>query len=169
VHAWQATNPGQLRRIEHPAQAGRSRFPGKPMFSVVYVSSAVKPFAQAQLLELLAGSRAANAQLGVSGMLLYKCGNFMQVLEGEESVVRRLLARIGADTRHRGVLVLLQQQQESRDFPEWSMGFRDLDSPEVRALAAYCEFMNLDLRDEHFFSDPSNAQKLLLTFKKAMR
>lgn len=139
------------------------------MFSLVYVSSAVKPFPQAQLLELLARSRAANAQLGVSGMLLYKCGNFMQVLEGEESVVRRLLATIGADARHRGVLVLLQQRQESRDFPDWSMGFRDLNSPDVLTLPAYCEFMNVDLRDEIFFSDPTNAQKLLLTFKKSMR
>lgn len=139
------------------------------MFSLVYVSSAVKPFPHAQLLELLARSRAHNAQLGVSGMLLYKCGNFMQALEGEESVVRGLLATISADVRHRGVLVLLQQQKDERDFAEWSMGFRDLDSPEARAIPAYCEFMNIDLRDECFFSDPSNAQKLLLSFKQAMQ
>lgn len=138
------------------------------MFSLVYVSSAIKPFTQPQLLQLLAQSRADNEQQNITGMLLYKNGNFMQVLEGEESSVRRVYQKIGADMRHRGLLVLLQRYQQARDFAAWSMGFRDLGSAESLSLPGYSEFVNLDLMDAHFFSDPSNAQKLLLTFKKAM-
>lgn len=138
------------------------------MFSLVYVSSAIRPFTQPQLLQLLAQSRADNEQRDITGMLLYKNGNFMQVLEGEESAVRRVHKKISTDMRHRGLLVLLQRHQQGRDFGTWSMGFRDLSSAESLSLPGYSEFMNLDLMDAHFFSDPSNAQKLLLTFKMAM-
>jgi hypothetical protein len=55
------------------------------MFSIVYVSSALKPFSKTDLLTLLEKSRENNTSLGISGMLLYKDGNFMQVLEGESS------------------------------------------------------------------------------------
>lgn len=138
------------------------------MFSLVYVSSAIKPFTQPQLLQLLAQSRADNERRNVTGMLLYKNGNFMQVLEGEESDVRGVHKKISTDMRHRGLLVLLQRHQQARDFAAWSMGFRDLSSVASLSLPGYSEFMNLDLMDAHFFSDPSNAQKLLLTFKQAM-
>lgn len=138
------------------------------MFSLVYVSSAIKPFTQPQLLQLLAQSRADNERCNVTGMLLYKNGNFMQVLEGEESDVRGVHKKISTDMRHRGLLVLLQRHQQARDFAAWSMGFRDLSSVASLSLPGYSEFMNLDLLDTHFFSDPSNAQKLLLTFKQAM-
>lgn len=136
------------------------------MFSLVYVSSAVKPFSRQALADLLSVSRANNAQLDVSGMLLYKNGGFMQVLEGEEFTVRQLHARIAENPAHRGMLVLLQQRQAKRDFPEWSMGFRDLNARDAHTIAGYSEFLNMDLTHPQFFNDPSSAQKLLLTFKK---
>lgn len=38
-------------------------------------------------------TRANNEKLSVSGMLFYKDGNFMQVLEGEEAIVKDLYAQ----------------------------------------------------------------------------
>lgn len=138
------------------------------MFSLTYVSSAVRPFSEDELGDLLARSRSNNARLGVTGMLLYKDGNFMQVLEGEEEVVRGLYAKISADPRHRGEIVLHQGSSEGRSFPEWTMGFRNLDSPEAGSTPGYSEFLNTPLTGEEFSSDPSRSQKLLLTFKKNM-
>ena len=138
------------------------------MFSLVYVSSAIRPFSADELTELLAVSRANNATLGVTGMLLYKSGNFMQVLEGEEGAVQALRAKIVRDPRHQGILILLQQEQSARAFPHWSMGFRDLNSPEVRAMGGYSEFLNVDLKDQRFFQQPSVTQKLLLMFRDSM-
>ena len=60
------------------------------MFHLVYVSSAVRPFSKSELVELLNVTRDNNSRLGVTGMLLYRDGNFMQVLEGGEPVVRAL-------------------------------------------------------------------------------
>jgi Sensors of blue-light using FAD len=138
------------------------------MFFLVYVSSATRPFSREDLRVLLETCRKNNAELGVTGMLLYKDGNFMQVLEGDEGAVRGLYARIAADPRHGGEITLQQGFAEGRQFPDWSMGFRDLDSPEAHADQGYNEFLNAPLTGREFSGDPSRAQKLLITFKRTM-
>lgn len=138
------------------------------MFFLVYVSSAVRPFSRSELEDLLATSRDNNARAGITGMLLYKDGNFMQVLEGEEGAVRALYDKIGDDPRHRGEITLREGFTEERQFPDWSMGFRDLQSPEARAIPGFSEFLNTPLTGREFSEDPTRAQKLLLTFKKTM-
>lgn len=47
------------------------------LFQLVYVSSATVLSTSEQLCELLQGSHRRNAQAGVTGLLLYKGGNFM--------------------------------------------------------------------------------------------
>lgn len=138
------------------------------MFQLVYLSSAITPFTKDQLLALLAKSRENNGRAGITGMLLYKDGNFMQVLEGEEKAVKAIFAKITRDSRHRGVLTLLEVWREERQFPDWSMGFRDLRSAEALATPGYSEFLNTPLTGEEFSSDPTRCQKLLLTFKMKM-
>lgn len=138
------------------------------MFFLVYASSATRPFSGDDLGDLLKVSRENNAGLGITGMLPYKDGNFLQVLEGEEGVVRALYEKIRADPRHGGEITLQQGFVEGRQFPDWSMGFRNLDSTEIRATPGYSEFLNTPLTGQGFSGDPSRAQKLLLTFKRTM-
>lgn len=138
------------------------------MFYLVYVSSATRPFSEADLSDLLETSRENNAKLGITGMLLYKDGNLMQVLEGEEELVRALYEKIGTDPRHDGAITLHQSIAEERQFPDWSMGFRNLDSPELRTVPGYSEFLNSPLTGGEFSADPSRSQRLLLTFKRTM-
>lgn len=64
------------------------------MFGLVYVSSAVVPFSKAELLSLLTKSRENNSKVGLTGLLIYKDGSFMQVLEGEETAVLATHERI---------------------------------------------------------------------------
>jgi hypothetical protein len=136
------------------------------VFSLTYVSSALEPFSPHELRDLLDRCNQNNRHQDVTGMLLYKDGNFMQVLEGEQSVVLAVHEAIMRDPRHRGLITLLRGETPGRQFPDWSMGFKDLgadiDNPE-----GYSEFLNIALTGKEFKSDPSKAQKLLLTFKKA--
>ncbi|MEO8257029.1 MAG: BLUF domain-containing protein [Acidobacteriota bacterium] len=138
------------------------------MFSLIYISSAVTPFSPAELASLLTTSHQNNAPLGITGMLLYKDGNVMQVLEGEESAVRTLYNRIGRDSRHRGLQTLWQGTVPERQFPDWSMGFRDLNASDVHAIPGYTQFLNTPLTGQEFSSDPTRCQRLLTTFKKSM-
>jgi hypothetical protein len=138
------------------------------MFQLVYASSALRPFTELELRALLRKARQNNTKLDVTGMLLYKGGNFLQVLEGEQEVVTSLLTSIESDPRHKGVLVLLRRTSEQRDFPEWSMGFRDLANQDAANMPGYSDFMNIPLTGAEFSRDPNRCMKLLLLFKKNM-
>jgi hypothetical protein len=91
------------------------------MISLVYVSSAVTEFDVEQLQELLDHSRQNNARLGVTGLLVYVGGNFLQILEGDEASVKPLYDRIGRDPRHRQLIKLHESSGPDRQFGKWSM------------------------------------------------
>ena len=112
------------------------------MFSLVYVSAAVTWFSDRELRDLLAQCRLSNAQTGITGMLLYKDGDFMQLLEGEEATVRALFDRISRDPRHQHSFIVLEEEVGQRLFGEWAMGFRSLDDDDVRSIHGFSEFMN---------------------------
>ena len=136
------------------------------MLSVVYISSVKDGFSAADLVALLEQSREKNARLGITGMLLYKDGNIMQVLEGPDDVVRQLVKTIYADDRHHRVIQLLERQIEQRQFPDWTMGFKDLNDPALRENPGYSEFMNQPLDSQMFRTKPSEARKLLEVFRR---
>jgi hypothetical protein len=136
------------------------------IFHTVYASSASKAFTKPDLQALLQEIRPKNADLGVTGMLLYKDGNFMQALEGEQEVLTRLVRIIQHDSRHQGLLVLLRGMSDQRLFPDWSMGFRDLADERTAKTPGYSDFMNTPLTDAEFSRDPNRCMKLMLLFKK---
>ena len=55
------------------------------MHQLVYVSAATHAFTKSELLELLNKARANNQRLGITGLLLFKDGDFIQLLEGDKS------------------------------------------------------------------------------------
>jgi hypothetical protein len=132
----------------------------------VYVSSAVEPFTSEELSALLDKCRRNNEALGITGMLLYRDGNFMQAIEGPQDAVSRLHAKIENDPRHRGMLTLVSGPAAAREFTHWSMGFRDLGSAEVRGQEGFSEFLNTPLTAQEFGPRPMRCQKLLSVFKK---
>lgn len=138
------------------------------MFHIVYASSAVHPFTKPELQALLEQARPNNAKLGLTGMLLYKDGNFMQALEGEKEAVMKLVTTIERDPRHKGFLILLRGTSEERLFPDWTMGFRDLTDHNAAKAPGYTEFLNTPLTDAEFSRDPNRCMKMLLLFKKNM-
>jgi hypothetical protein len=74
-----------------------------------------------ELGKLFAGARSHNKQLHVTGALLCSGDCFVQVLEGEEAVVRRLFALIATDPRHDSVDLLETGPVEERAFSRWAM------------------------------------------------
>ena len=134
------------------------------LFQLIYLSSATSLFSREDLVTLLVHCRANNERNHLTGMLLYKDGNIMQVLEGEQTAIERVFAAISQDPRHKGIIVLSKGEIPQREFGEWSMGFRDLGDPALRRLQGYSEFLNKSLVAEEFVSNPSAAQRLLRLF-----
>ena len=95
------------------------------MIQLIYASAATKPFTPEALKLLLAKARARNATFGVTGMLLYHTGSFLQVLEGPEAGVDRILGSILKDPRHTTARTLSRATIATREFEAWSMGFVD--------------------------------------------
>ena len=141
-------------------------FDAMSLYSLIYASSAKVPFSEPELTTLLETARRNNTAIGVTGMLLYKGGNFMQALEGEEDTLEKLHEKIQRDPRHVGMLTLLKKEIDERQFPEWSMAFRNLADDALRKKAGYSEFLNTTLSGDEFSDFPSRAQKLLLNFKE---
>ncbi|MBL8132415.1 MAG: BLUF domain-containing protein [Anaerolineae bacterium] len=112
------------------------------MFSLVYVSFAAHDLSDEELKDILKVARETNQQLGITGMLLYRDGFFIQVLEGDEDKVKALFARIAADPRHRNVLTVHTGQVESRRFPDWTMGFNKLSDSDLDQLPGFTDFLS---------------------------
>lgn len=99
------------------------------IFTTAYTSEMVRPMSEHELVELLVDSRARNAERGVTGLLLYRSGRVLQMLEGDEAVVRALYDRIRMDVRHQHVTNVWSSSAAERRFPSWTMGFDDLERP----------------------------------------
>ena len=137
------------------------------LFRMAYISTASKSFDSMELRDMLKSSNVRNKEAGITGMLLYKDGQFMQVLEGPEDAVKATFDRISRDLRHHGIIVLVKGAVKERRFPGWSMAFRDLNLPDHQDVPGYSEFLNMPLTGKEFEGNPSRCEKLLLLFKKS--
>ena len=98
------------------------------LIRLVYVSEAAGPVSQVDLAALLKQSQRNNAARGLSGLLLFAGGHFMQVLEGPAGAVTERLDVIAADPRHRRVHRLLCEVATARLFGRWTMGSLNVDA-----------------------------------------
>lgn len=103
----------------------------------IYTSTGNTDLPSAELAELLRRARLRNESLGITGMLLYSNGSFMQVLEGEEAVVDAMYARISTDQRHHHVTLIIREPIQKRTFGDWSMGFFEAAPDEIADIDGF--------------------------------
>jgi hypothetical protein len=139
------------------------------VLSLTYLSSATDLFDDERLAALMSDTRPRNEARGLTGMLLYSDGNFIQVLEGPDEAVEQTFRSISADPRHRGIIVALRDQVEARAFPDWSMAFRSVDPDDVRRLPGYSEFLTSWGRDRIFGDRAAAAYQMLEIFRDSLR
>jgi len=89
---------------------------------LLYASRTVPALNPEELHAILRRSQAENPAAGITGVLCYSDGIFLQVLEGGRSAVNRLYNRIVADPRHTDVELLRYEEIGERRFAGWSMG-----------------------------------------------
>ncbi|MGB0127101.1 MAG: BLUF domain-containing protein [Rhodocyclaceae bacterium] len=112
------------------------------LVQVIYTSCVAEELDDAALAQILDVSVRNNSRLGITGLLVFAAGTFMQVLEGEDAQIDGLLARIHTDPRHRGVDVLVRNQIKEREFSQWHMGFRRPGTADAEALPQYAAFFD---------------------------
>lgn len=139
------------------------------MLSIVYASAAVRLLSESEIVELLEVSQANNAREGVTGMLLYNDGNFIQVIEGPDTAVLDLYDKISRDGRHQNIVLLGKDPITERQFPKWSMGFRDVKRLSPAEQTKFNEFLRDEFMPAFFESKPTRAYVMLLSFKETIR
>lgn len=136
------------------------------VFQSVYVSSAAFDLSSKDIEQILVQARAHNEQNDLSGLLLFHDGDFIQVLEGERDRVEATLARIQKDSRHKGMIRLLERTIEAREFGDWRMGFISSDEI-VREHHAFSDFLMTVGEPE--VGGAGHALRLLQNFKNTRR
>jgi FAD-dependent sensor of blue light len=136
---------------------------------IVYVSSASRSLDERKLLPMLKTFRENNARANITGLLLYKGGNFMQAIEGPKAQVQELFKRIQEDPRHTAVYKVLERPITKREFSNFSMGFQNVDSMPPNAMEDVSNFLADGLTADSFRENPGRAHKLLRMFAMNMR
>ena len=111
---------------------------------LTYASRANDGMTAEALTGLMKQSRAKNLDLGVTGVLVFSDGIFLQVLEGGRDAVSGLYNRIAQDRRHRDVVLLSYDEVAERRFAGWAMGQANLSRLNPGVLLKYSERAVLD-------------------------
>lgn len=110
---------------------------------LLYCSRAVDTGAEA-IESILAQSRQHNPVSGITGILCYGGGIFLQAIEGGRMQVSELFGTIMKDARHKDVALLHYEEILERRFGGWTMGQVNISKLNHSILLKYSETPELD-------------------------
>lgn len=102
------------------------------LFELIYRSEAKPDVEEEDLLNILSTARTFNGDNDITGCLLYNNGSFVQMLEGEFTVLNELYLRIREDKRHKNVVTLHMKEITERLYPDWKMAFKQMEADDMR-------------------------------------
>ena len=92
-------------------------------FQLTYHSIATPGLTEQDIKDIMDVSTKNNAELGITGCLMYYKNFFLQILEGEEETVLDLYEKIRHDHRNDQVTLLSTDTSDSPIFKEWAMAY----------------------------------------------
>ena len=122
--------------------------------TLIYTSTATGDrLTDEELGTILSVSRRNNRAAGVTGMVLYAEGFFVQALEGKPEAVKETFVRILGDSRHTRVLKLYKTSIPMRNFPDWPMAYRAAQPGELPPAFFSLTGKNLPAFQEYGYSE----------------
>ena len=110
----------------------------------LYASRAAKPIGEHVLDKILIQARKNNPACGITGMLCFCDGIFVQVIEGGREEVCKLLATIMSDQRNHDLQILSYEEISERKFGNWTMGQVNMATINPALLLKYSKRAVLD-------------------------
>jgi hypothetical protein len=110
---------------------------------LLYASRAVDNSEDA-INTILAKARKYNPTSGITGILCYGGGIFLQAIEGGRMAVSDLYGHIQRDVRHKDVVLLHYEEISERRFGGWTMGQVNMGKINASILLKYAEKAELD-------------------------
>lgn len=138
---------------------------GGAMHLVVYISkyTGARSEIDSVLSDIRSNSVSNNKRLGITGLLFFHDGYFLQLLEGEREAIERLMSKLERDPRHCDLHRIVDESTRERSFEEWRMdsfNLTDFDKFDLDSLEAI-----LDVYKRNYKMD---AGDLILFFKLAL-
>ena len=106
----------------------------QPLIQIIYISrstaapsrltTAIEPY----VARILAKSRINNRRDGLVGVLYFGDGCFFQCLEGSETAVDALYARLSSDNRHTDIKLLSRKPVTALSYSDWAMKFVPIEN-----------------------------------------
>ena len=131
---------------------------------LIYLSRATEKLSLRDTMRLVDHAKPNNEERGITGLLCFGGGYFLQVLEGEGDAVSDTFMRIAKDSRHHGVRLVDYSIIEARRFDDWSMRLINLDDPK-RPREDRPERYRRDTTHPFFSTDPQVAFWMLYDLK----
>jgi hypothetical protein len=153
-------------QISNPAADKRGVI--EDVHQIIYASRATKALSPEELAAILETARFHNTLDGITGMLLYRRGHFLQVLEGTEERLGALLEKLNRDPRHHQMQTLIDVRVPSRAFGAWSMAFQDVSGLKSADLPGYSRFLTDGFSATECVRYPQKALRMLLTFRDSV-
>lgn len=99
---------------------------GKCVQRLLYVSESCinQSDKQTAVSTIVLHAQTKNAELSVTGALLFTGQHFAQIFEGPPESIQMLMTCIYNDSRHRNVKVVDTTPISSRQFPDWQMAYQ---------------------------------------------
>jgi len=111
---------------------------------LLYVSRALDPKASEVTESILDSARQHNMSNGITGILCYGGGIYLQAIEGGRRQVNELYGHIVRDPRHKDVALLHYSEITERRFGGWTMGQVNLSKLNTSIVLKYSEQPELD-------------------------
>lgn len=140
------------------------------MHRIVYTSTSREMMSERGLQHILRAARKYNGAYNITGLLIYHDGCFLQVLEGEQSLVENCYKMILQDDRHSCCIKMADEAVVGRMFPEWWMcylAFEELGEHQRKQFISLQSFA-MRARGKDLTSD-HKTNAFLLAFLSAFR
>lgn len=135
---------------------------------LVYTSVATERMPKSKLYKILVQARGNNRLAGITGLLVFVDGMFLQVLEGEADSVAQILQKINADPRHKDIKVIYQGDTDQRTFSSWQMAYVNPSAKELATWAGLRDTTTLRTTLDALEKEPDRMSSVLLELLNAI-
>lgn len=120
------------------------------MRQLIYISFANSEFDEVRdIPKILEASQKNTPPLDITGLLLYRGGLFLQLIEGTEKNIQILYDKILKDPRHRNAKILVRGEGKERLFKTWTMAYRSLKETDLSKIKQILPWKDLIYKAEH--------------------
>ena len=126
---------------------------------LIYASTATVKMDFSQVKDISSRASRNNERYGISGLLVYGGGYFLQILEGRQKEINELYFKVAGDERHKNICLLDYENIAIQRYGKWAMGCLVLEGNDKVSQIVKHYFEGLDFNPYNLSS--RNACRLM--------